>query len=92
MIKIFKCKFCGKSPHLIKCTVPELKITEYKVMHYCRKNRWSGCGNWYETKRMSILDWNMHRCNGKGGILPRRNNYFLRNDDMYYTNGKLIKE
>jgi len=88
MTKILKCKFCGKLPNMIVCKGDDIQ-TEYKLSHWCKQNIYSNCGNWYETKRMAILDWNMHRCNRKDGILPRRNNYQLRHSEMYYPNGEL---
>lgn len=91
MIKIQKCKYCGKLPRMMKTELKEFKVKKYKLNHICKINRWNNCGNWYETKRMAILDWNMNRCNGKFNILPRRNNYFLRNSKMYFPNGELKK-
>lgn len=90
MTKILKCKFCGKLPHMMICKGDDIE-TEYKLSHNCifRQNLYSNCGNWYETRRMAILDWNMHRCNRKGGILPRKNNWQLRHPEMYYPNGEL---
>lgn len=89
MIKIFRCKYCGKLPKMMKVVDKEFKVKEFKLSHNCEISLWNNCGNWYETKRMAILDWNMNRCNGKYKILPRRDNYFLRNSDMYYPNGDL---
>lgn len=88
-MKIKKCSFCGKLPRMMVCRVPELKEIEYKLSHMCEYYIFSNCGNWYEKPKMAILDWNMNRSKAKQKILPRRDNYILRNYDKYYSNGEL---
>jgi len=93
MIKIHKCSYCGQVPHMMICKADDIE-TEYKLTHFCKnkKNFYDTCGNWYETRRMAILDWNMNRNRHKHKVLPRKNNYFLRNYEMYWPNGELKKE